>query len=82
MTQLQVLGPGCASCTRLAELTREVADELGLDYELEKVADLNVIAGYGMVRTPALVIDGRIVMSGRVPSPAELRTLLAAPTGR
>lgn len=79
MLHLQVLGPGCANCRRLAEVTRTAADELGVDYELEKVEDLNIIAGYGMVRTPALAIDGRVVLSGRVPAAAELRELLSAP---
>ena len=76
MKKLQILGTGCPKCRLLAEATEAAAKELGLDYELEKVTDLNRIMGFGVMLTPALVVDGVVKVSGKVPSADEARALL------
>jgi len=75
---VKVLGPGCANCQNLEKATREALADLGLEATLEKVTDYAVIAGYGVMRTPALVVDEKVVLSGRVPSRAQIRDLLTA----
>jgi small redox-active disulfide protein 2 len=77
MKKLQILGTGCAKCHELAEKTQMAARALGLEYGLEKVSDLKVIMGFGVMRTPALVVDGAVKVAGRVPSVDELKVLLA-----
>ena len=77
MTRIQVLGPGCARCKVLAEHAEQAAKELGLDYEIEKVTDIEAILGYGVMATPALVVDGRLKISGRVPSAEQLKAVLS-----
>lgn len=76
-TRLQVLGTGCMKCKMLAEHAERAAQELGLDYELEKVTELEEIFAFGVVATPALVIDGEIKVFGHVPSTSRLKELLA-----
>lgn len=76
MKKLQILGTGCPSCRRLTALTEEAARGLGLHYEIEKVEDVNAIVEMGVLRTPALAVDGTVRVSGRVPSVAELEELL------
>ena len=76
--KLQVVGPGCMNCKTLAKRTDAAAKELGLEYELEKVDDLKAIVSMGVMRTPALVIDGETKLVGRVPSVAELKEILSA----
>ena len=73
---IKVLGPGCANCKNLERVTREAVDALGLDATIEKVEDYAAIMGYGVMSTPALVIDEKVVVSGRVPRPAQVRELL------
>ena len=77
MMQLLVLGTGCAKCASLYDLTAQAARELGLDHELRKVTDLKQIMALGVWRTPALVVDGKVKVSGKVPSVDELKKLLA-----
>jgi small redox-active disulfide protein 2 len=74
---IKVLGPGCRNCINLERVTRQAVADLGLDATLEKVEDYPTIMGYGVMSTPALVVDERVVSSGRVPSPAEVRELLS-----
>lgn len=74
--KIQILGTGCKKCSNLAEATDAAAKELGLDYELEKVTDIVKIMEFGVMSTPALVIDGAVKVTGRVPSNDELKTLL------
>ena len=74
---LQVLGPGCAKCTRLAENVKAAADELGLNASVEKVTDINAITSFGVMMTPALVVDGEVKVVGKVPSVEEIKTLLS-----
>jgi small redox-active disulfide protein 2 len=76
MKKIQILGPGCPNCKKLAESTESVASELGMEYELEKVTDIDRMIGFGVLAPPALVLDGKVLVSGRVPSPAEIMTLL------
>ncbi|MDD5350441.1 MAG: thioredoxin family protein [Chthoniobacteraceae bacterium] len=76
MKKLQILGTGCAKCAKLAQTTEEAAQSLGLAYEMEKVTDLRKIMAFGVIMTPALVVDGVVKASGRVPSSEEIKTLL------
>jgi len=76
---IQVLGTGCAKCNKLAENAEAAAKELGADYFLEKVTDINKITAAGVMMTPALKIDGRLRVVGKVPSIEELKELLNAP---
>jgi len=73
---IKVLGTGCTNCKNLERVTREAVDALGLDATIEKVEDYAAIMGYGVMSTPALVIDEKVVVSGRVPRPAQVRELL------
>lgn len=76
MKKLQILGTGCPNCRRLTALTEEAARNLGLQVEIEKVEDVDAIVEMGVLRTPALVVDGTVKLSGRVPSVGELEQLL------
>jgi small redox-active disulfide protein 2 len=76
MKKIQVFGPGCTNCERLEQRTRQAVVELGLDCEVEKVSDINQIAAMGILRTPALTIDGNIILSGKVPDVSKLQDLL------
>jgi len=78
MKKLQILGTGCAKCTALTEATKKAADELGLEYEIAKVTDIKDIMAFGVMMTPALAVDGAVKITGKVPSLAELKTLLSA----
>jgi small redox-active disulfide protein 2 len=77
MKKLQILGSGCAKCTELAERTQAAAKALGLEHVMEKVNDLELIMSFGVMRTPALVVDGAVKVAGKVPSVEELKELLA-----
>ncbi|MEI6351263.1 MAG: thioredoxin family protein [Verrucomicrobiota bacterium] len=76
MKKLQILGTGCAKCTKLAEATEHAAQSLGLPYELEKVTELQRIMGFGVMMTPALVVDGVVKVCGKVPSPDEIKKMI------
>ena len=75
---IKVLGPGCTNCKNLERVTREAVTALGIDATIEKVEDYAQIAGYGIMSTPGLVIDEKVVVSGRVPTVAQVRELLEA----
>ena len=66
--EIRILGTGCPKCIKLAELTEQAAIQLGIEYELEKVTDINDIISYGVMLTPALVVDGEVKIAGSVPS--------------
>ena len=66
--EIKILGTGCPKCIKLAELAEQVAIQLGIDYELEKITDINDIISYGVMLTPALVVDGEVKIAGSVPS--------------
>ena len=74
--KIKVLGSGCANCQTLEKRTAQAVSLLGLDADIEKVTDYVDIAAYGVMSTPALVIDEQVVLAGRVPKVAELQTLL------
>ena len=76
--QLLVLGPGCTKCKKLAEATDQAARELGLEYQLSKITDLNQILALRVMMTPALVVDGTVKVTGRVPSVEDLKQILGA----
>jgi small redox-active disulfide protein 2 len=77
MKKIQILGTGCAKCAKLAEHTETAAKALSLDYQIEKVTDLQKIMGFGVMMTPALVVDGVVKVSGKVPSVEELKRLIS-----
>jgi small redox-active disulfide protein 2 len=74
--EIKVLGPGCANCTTLAKRTEEAAKRSGTMAVVTKVTDYEEMLSYGILRTPGLVIDGKLVLSGRVPSVDEIVTLI------
>ena len=76
MKLIQVLGPGCPRCTKLAQAVQTAAQELGIEATVEKVTDMDQITGFGVMMTPALVIDGEVKLVGRVPSAEEIKKLL------
>jgi len=76
MKRIQVLGPGCPKCARLAEAVEAAAKAAGVEYTLEKVTDINQITGFGVMMTPALVVDGEVKVVGKVPSPDEIQAML------
>jgi small redox-active disulfide protein 2 len=76
--KIEVLGTGCKKCNLLEVATKAAAEKLGIAYELTHVKDLGKIAAYGVLMTPALVIDGQVKISGKVPSETELTTLLTS----
>jgi small redox-active disulfide protein 2 len=75
---IKVLGPGCTNCKNLERVTNEAVADLGLDASIEKVTDYGQIAGYGVMSTPALVVNENVVVSGRVPTRTEVKDMLAA----
>jgi len=76
MKKLQVLGPGCPKCEQLAKQTEEAAKALGVDYELEKIKDLNQMMAMGVFMTPALVVNGEVKVVGKVPSLDEIKKMI------
>jgi len=74
--KIKVLGPGCAKCHQLEQTTREVVKELGIDAEIDYVKDIKKIMEYPILTTPGLVIDEKLVCSGRVPSKVEVSTFI------
>lgn len=77
MKKIQILGSGCMKCNKLAQAAETTAKEMGLEYEMEKITDMQKIISFGVMATPALVVDGVVKVSGRVPAPEEMKTLLA-----
>ncbi len=77
MKTLQILGTGCPKCKKLAEATEDAAKNLGIDYKLEKVTDITAIMSFGVMMTPALAVDGKVKVSGKIPSADELRKILS-----
>lgn len=74
--EIKVLGSGCAKCNQLEEATKQAVAKAGLDAQVEKVTDMARIMGYGVMTTPALVVDDQVRVAGRVPSVDDLVTLL------
>lgn len=74
--KIQVLGPGCPKCKQLVETTEEIAKELNIEYDLEKITDVNDIMTYGVFMTPGLVVDGQVKSVGKIPSKEEIKNML------
>ena len=73
--EIKVLGPGCPKCKTLEKLTREVVEQNSIDATVTKVDDIVEIMNYGVMTPPALVVDGKVVVKGRIPSAEEIRKL-------
>lgn len=76
MKKLQILGTGCPKCQKLAETAEAAAKELGIEYEIEKVKEINKIMEFGVMMTPALAVDGQVKVSGKVPSVEEVKKMI------
>ena len=76
MKKIKILGTGCAKCTKLMENAERAAQKLGIEYEIEKVSDINAIMSYGVMATPALVLDDKVKVVGKVLSPEDLEKIL------
>lgn len=74
--EIKILGPGCKNCVTLDRITREVVAEMGITATFEKIEDYAAIVGFGVMSTPALIIDGKVILSGRVPTPTHLKEIL------
>jgi small redox-active disulfide protein 2 len=76
MKKLQILGTGCAKCQKLAENTKSAAEALGIEYQLEKVTQIDEIMKFGVMYTPALAVDGVVKVAGKVPDPETIKLML------
>ncbi len=76
--KIQIAGPGCPNCRTTEQRVRNVCAELDLAADISHVSDYAEMAALGVLRTPAVIVDGKIVSMGRVPSPAEIKTFLGA----
>ena len=74
--QILILGPGCTRCKTLAQYTAQAVKELGVPAEITKVTDLKQIMALGVMMTPALAVDGKVKLAGRVPTVEEIKKLL------
>ena len=76
MKKIQILGTGCPKCKKLTENAEAAATTLGIEYEIQKVTDINDIMKFGVMLTPALVVDGKVKVVGKVASPDEIKKML------
>ncbi|MGQ9843056.1 MAG: thioredoxin family protein [Spirochaetota bacterium] len=76
MKKFEILGTGCPKCNMLQQLTEQAAKELGVQYEITKVTDIKQIMNYGVMITPALVVDGKVKVAGKIPSLDEIKKLI------
>lgn len=77
MKEIKILGTGCPKCQKLAEVTESVAREMNIDYKLEKVTDINKIMNFGVMITPALVVDGEVKIAGKIPKTDDIKKMLS-----
>ncbi len=77
MKNFEILGIGCPKCIKLQELTESAAKDLGIEYTVKKVKDVKEIMNYGVMITPALVVDGEVKVAGRVPSVEEIKKMIS-----
>jgi small redox-active disulfide protein 2 len=77
MKLVQVLGPGCAKCEKLKHNAEEAVQQSGVEATVEKITDINVITGFGVMMTPALAVDGEVKSVGKVLSPTDIAKFLA-----
>jgi|BarGraNGADG00312_2_1021985.scaffolds.fasta_scaffold78404_2 small redox-active disulfide protein 2 len=82
MTKIEVLGPGCYNCHLVEQAAREAIAMAGIQAEIVKITDWGQIASYGILHTPGLVIDGKVVSAGRIPAATEIVAWLAAEAAR
>lgn len=75
--EIKILGTGCPKCKALEKMTREAVTEMGIPAEIHKEEDIIKIMSYGIMNTPGLVINGKVVMSGRLPSSVEIKDLIS-----
>ena len=73
---LEIFGPGCFKCQKLEEMTKQAVSELGIDAFINHVKDVNVITGYGVMVTPALVVNGEVKIAGKLPSIEEIKKII------
>ena len=73
MKKIQILGPGCAKCMKLTANAVEAAKQVGIEFEIEKVTDIHKIMNYGVLITPALVVDGVVKVAGKIPKVEEIK---------
>ncbi|EPY2274138.1 thioredoxin family protein [Clostridium sporogenes] len=73
---IKVLGSGCTNCKKLEENTKKAVESLGINATIEKVTDIKEIMSFGVMKTPALVVDGKVKIMGRVPSPDDIKRYL------
>ena len=76
MKKIQILGTGCAKCQKLADNAKQAAENLGVEYDMEKVTNINQIMAFGVMTTPGLVVDGKVLFAGKVPNPADIEKLI------
>ena len=76
MYKIEILGTGCAKCNKLEELSKQAADEMGITYDISKVKEINKIMEYGVMITPALVVNGVVKSAGKLPSLDEIKKLI------
>jgi len=74
--KIQILGMGCPKCNKLYAAAEAAAKELGIEYEMEKIADINKITDMGVMMTPALAVNGKVLLSARVPAVEELKKII------
>lgn len=77
MKKLQILGTGCPKCKKLAEMTEQAANELGIDYEIEKISEVAEIMKFGVMMTPGLAVDGEVKVAGKVPGVEDIKKMIA-----
>lgn len=75
--KIQILGTGCPKCKALTEAAEHAAKDLGIDYEIEKVTNIEQIMSFGVMMTPALVVDGDVKVVGKIPAAVELKEILS-----
>lgn len=75
--KIQILGTGCAKCKKMAEVAEKAAKELGIDYEMEKITQIVDIMQFGVMSTPGLAVDGKVLVAGKVPTDEKMRELLS-----
>ncbi len=76
MKKIQILGTGCPKCQKLTEQTKQAASQMDIAFEIEKVTDIGEIMKFGVMTTPALVIDGTVKTMGKIPAVEEIKNML------
>lgn len=76
--KIQILGTGCAKCKKMAEIAEKAARELGLDHEIEKITEIVDIMQFGVMTTPGLAVDGKVLVAGKVPTEEKMKELLSS----